>query len=386
LKSGTAERLVSPSTVISSQSPPAWNEFEVLGLESRSDDWWQELAVNNESLMFATSPSEMTSLGDYQDPMPSPDIKHLEQLFTSNIPVNYRVCESIMATFPSPSLSGFHIALPNSLTLNSAEHEALRHYQTTYSLYRTTKDPNWSTHKVLLRLGSQELMIMHLVLAVSINDYSLRCRQSSSSQEAEVHFQAGAQLLIGAMKTDLESDNVIILAAFFFVYLYMSKRQSTTTQQLNQLSLTVSDYVQRQDLVACCINPLPLQGQSPVRSTLSSHDRSLLARLIMWTLDEDVKCSFQGTGGHLARYLATLNEKTKDIYLASRNALGDHWGTNYPHSQILDDDQNSTVLEFLWAMMPLWQDINDLSGESHSDLSESCSRIEQKFSLLKEVC
>jgi hypothetical protein len=103
----------------------------------------------------------------------------------------------------------------------------------------------------------------------------------------------------------------------------------------------------------------------------------------MWALDEDVKSNFQGKGGHLARYLADQPARTKEIYNASRNALGDYWGSGYPHLQILDDDQNATVLEFLWVLMTLWQDINDLNENSETIRQSLC--IEQKFKSLKIV-
>jgi hypothetical protein len=365
-------------------SPPSqseWSDHAVPELDSTSDEWWPELGVNTESLHFGTSDSDVVNFGDAQS-FGSSDFEDLQQqLFTIDAPLNQQIPNRLSGMFLSPSLSNFHMTLANSLTLSSHEHEALRHYQTTYSLYRTTKDPNWSTHKVLLNLGSRDTMIMHLLLAVSLNDYCLRSGQSASSQEAENHFQIGAQHLISTMSSSPKTDNVVMMAAFFFIYLYLSKRKSTAPQRLSQLSLTVLDYVRKQDLVARCVGILPLAGQTLLPS---NYNRSLLARLIMWTLDEDVKCSFQGTGGHFARYLAKRSSKTKDIYDASRNALGDHWGTGYPHSQMLDDDQNSTVLEFLWAMMPLWQDINDMSQRENPQ--ELNLRIEQKFTFLEEVC
>ncbi|KAF2503228.1 hypothetical protein BU16DRAFT_448999 [Lophium mytilinum] len=283
---------------------------------------------------------------------------------------------------PSASLSDHHVALPNSLLLTAPEHEALRHYQTTYSLYRTTKDPHWSTHKVLLSLGSYNPMIMHFLLAVSIDDYSLRKGHRSSSQEAESHFQEGARLLIEMMKRGAEEDHVSTMAAYFFIYLYMSKRKSTAPYRLNQLSLTVLDYVERHELNHRCVNFSDSSTTLVTNSTKT--DNSLLARLIMWTYDEDVKCSFQSTGGHLARHLTQHSARTKDVYEASRNALATHWGAEYPNSQQLDDDLNSTVLEFLWALMPLWQDINDLPHEQDFNSLELRSRIEQTFFYLEQ--
>lgn len=98
-------------------------------------------------------------------------------------------------------LSDHHIRSPSSLTLNSGEHHALKHYQTTFSIYRTTKDPKWSTHKLLLDLGASNSMIMHFILAVSINDVNRR-KEHYDSSEAEGHFEAGARELIGMVNKD----------------------------------------------------------------------------------------------------------------------------------------------------------------------------------------
>lgn len=231
-------------------------------------------------------------------------------------------------------------------------------------------------------MATSDAMIMHILLAVSLNDCSIRSGQSSPSWEAEEHFGLGTQLLIDASSSLFKPDDVTMLAAYFFIYLYMSKRRSTDPRRLNQLSLTVLQFIRKKDLIAHCIGSDSLPEQ---HSTLSrpQRNRSLLSRLIMWTLDEDVKCSFQGIGGHVASHFAQRGVKTKEVYDASRNALGDHWGSEYPHSQVLDDDQNSTVLEFLWVLMPLWQDINDL--QRLPDQLASKSRIEQTFVNLEKV-
>lgn len=374
-----------PTTTTNVSPPPSseWDKIVFSDGGSKLGEIFKDFDNSNDDLTFPTSFDYPLGLGDYQTFSSCQDFPNLQQLFTSAQSNTYKWSDLSIDLSPSISLSDYHMALPNSLTLTAFEHEALRHYQTTYSLYRTTKDPDWSTHKVLLHMGSQDAMIMHFLLAVSLNDYYLRRGNVSRSQHAENHFQAGAQLLIGATTNSMASDNVTMMATYFFIYLYMSKRKFTSPQRLSQLSSTVLDYVKKQGLVLSCIRPAAKARQFEVSSDVSAHNRSLLARLIMWTLDEDVKCSFQGFGGHFARYLVVCDTKTKDIYDASRNALGDHWGSDYPHTQVLDDDQNSTVLEFLWAMMPLWQDINDLSDDSES--AGLPSRIEQKFSLLEEV-
>jgi hypothetical protein len=354
-----------------------------IGLEHR--DWALELDVDDEVSMLLAFSDDPLNFEDYESIGGCQEFANSEQLLESWPTENHPIFESTVDIVPGPSLSDIHLMLPNSMRLSRTGHEALRHYQTTYSLYRTTKDPNWSTHKVLLHIGAQNAMIMNFILAVSLNDYSLRTGQISPSLEAEGHFQEGARLFTHTLTTASSSvDDVLMMSAYFFIYLYMSKRKSTAPHQLSQLSSTVLKYVQKRDLVTYCISALPLSDMTLEQSISSRHKRSLIARLVMWTMDEDVKCSFQGIGGHFARYLTNRDARTKDIYYASRNALGDYWGERlYPHSQALDDDQNSTVLEFLWAMMSLWQDINDLYGILEP--SEQKSRIEQKFLLLEEV-
>jgi hypothetical protein len=359
-----------------------WSNPLLEEMESKSDEWAQQMSDDGSSFTLLGALDGPFDLANSQSVDVSRESTELAQLLTSHSYAD-RIGHDLLAMASISSLSDYHMELPNSLQLSVYEHEALRHYQTTYSLYRTTKDPNWSTHKVLLHLGSSDKMIMHLLLAVSLDDHSVRTGYSSSSQEAENNFRAGAELLIKTSSLGMETDKVVMMAAYFFLYLYMSKRASTTTQQLSQLSLTALNYVKKHGLLQSATGSPALSDQSALSST-TTHNRSLLARLIMWTLDEDVKCSFQGSAGHFAKHLTSGDAKTKDIYDASRNALGDHWGLLYPHSQILDDDQNSTVLEFLWALMELWQDINDLSQESKpSDLK---SRIKERFNLLEEVC
>lgn len=290
----------------------------------------------------------------------------------------------IPETVSDPSLPSYHVALPNSLELDLDEHRAVKHYQTTYSLYRTAKDPNWSTHMVLLRLGSKDPMIMHLLLAVSINDLQNRSGDTSWSQQAHNHFQAGAHLLIGNMQCITESNHVSLMASFFFIYLYMTKRQCIAAQQLRQLSLVVANYVKKYSPDSFCTDSIHSPETTPLITT-SKYDRSLIARLIMWTFDEDVKSSFQGAGGYFARYLTDHGVRTKNVYNVSRNALSVYFGAEYPVYQNMDDQQNSTVLEFLWAMMPLWQDINDITQPFDQNSPELFARIEQTFEMLEEV-
>jgi len=280
------------------------------------------------------------------------------------------------------TLSDHHIPAANSLVLSTTEVQALDHYQKAFSIYRTTKLPRWSTHRLLLDLASQNAMIMHFILAVSINDVCYR-HENGSSEEAKKHFKIALRDLVALVKEDAAENYKLIMTAFLFLYLYVPKQRSIPPHTIDQLSMTVRDFIKSHKLDSLCLESSS-ETLSASKHTLS--DRNVLARLIIWTYDEDVKCGFQGYGGHLAKYLTATRERTMAVYEVSRVVLRAFWGSNYPKDQADDDDDNAMELELLWILTALWQDINELAGKTSSEYTESCWDIEQRFSLIQKVC
>lgn len=171
-----------------------------------------------------------------------------------------------------------------------------------------------------------------------------------------------------------EENYIILMAAFLFLYLYMPKRNPVSRQRLKQRSRIILNYVKKHRLDTQCLESRLYNDSSEKSASLSSRKQSVLARPIIWTYGKDVKCGFQGSGGHLAEYLTAHRERTMAVYEVSRTALGDHWGSGYPECQLMDDDDNAMELEFLWALTTLWQEINDLSlGIAPNNLEVSSS-------------
>lgn len=300
-------------------------------------------------------------------------------------PVAPTMNENVYLDFESfiyGSLLTEHIPLPNSLVLGSEEHSALGHYQSTFSIYRTTKKPKWSTHTLLLDLGNENPMIMHLILAVSINDISLR-RENEPPQEAKTHFEVGAREFITTYEKDSATDHISLMVAFLLLYLYIPKRKSVPRERIQQLSKTVLEYVKKHMLDSRCLERTT--DTVFVGDAFTEAERKLLARLIIWIYDEDVKCSFQGFGGYLAEHLTAHRERTMAVYEVSRTALEAHWGSKYPEEESADDDENAVELEFLWALTSLWQDINQLPPRPEPG-SSLVLQVEQRFKLLAKVC
>ncbi|KAE9378607.1 hypothetical protein N431DRAFT_363208 [Stipitochalara longipes BDJ] len=278
------------------------------------------------------------------------------------------------------TLSDPNIPAANSLVLNTTEVHALDHYQKAFSIYRTTKLPRWSTHRLLLDLASENSMIMHFILAVSISDVCYR-HETGSSAEAKKHFKSALRDLVELVKEDSAENYKLIMTAFLFLYLYIPKQRSLPPQTIDQLSITVRDFVKSHKLDSLCLES---SSDTHSESAFTLSDRNVLARLIIWTFDEDVKCGFQGYGGHLAKYLTATRERTMAVYEVSRVVLRAFWGSTYPKDQAVDDDDNAMELELLWVLTALWQDINELSGKTLAEYAESCYDIEQRFSLIKK--
>jgi hypothetical protein len=281
-----------------------------------------------------------------------------------------------------PTLSDHHILASNSIVLKEKDFHALDHYQNAFSIYRTTKVPRWSTHRLLLDLASKNSMIMRFILAVSINDVCYR-QGIGSSQEAHVHFRAALRDPVEIVQEDSAENYKYTMAAFLFLYLYIPKQRSIPPQNINQLSVTVRDFVKSHMLDSLCLERMSETGTT---HSFACPDGSVIARLIIWTYDEDVKCGFQGYGGYLAEYLTAHRERTMAVYEVSRVVLQAHdWGEVYPKEQVDDDDDNAMELELLWILAALWQDINELTQKSFLDYAESCHRIEQRFSLIQKA-
>jgi len=285
---------------------------------------------------------------------------------------------------PFYQLSDHHIPAANSMVLDTAEElHALNHYQDAFSKYRTTKTPRWSTHRLLLDLANENSMLMHLILAVSLNDVCHR-NDSGSSKAAKDHFQIALGDLVKVVNQDSAEQYTLCMAAFLFLYLYIPKEKLLPSHTVNLLSTAVRDYVERHRLDSLCLEQQP---ENPPECIVSSSNRHVLARLIIWTFDEDVKCGFQGYGGYLAEYLTAHRERTMAVYEVSRVVLQEHkWGEIYPKDQAEDDDDNAMELEFLWVLTALWQDINELTRKPAAGQAESRRRIDQRFSLLPKVC
>ena len=277
-----------------------------------------------------------------------------------------------------PDLSVQKLALTPSFQVTKREHHALHHFQTQFSLSRTSKCPSWSTHALMLHLGWGLPMTMHLIIASSLTDLSLRSYENKALYNfAMPHFRAGFQLLIDLLSSASEPDHTTVLPAFFFVYVYMTMRQDTPAQDLSRLSQMVLNYVRHYNL-----DGRPAAESEVLHSTPPNHT-AFTARMLIWLFYEDVASCSLGQGGMLARYLLSDPDHLQEIYEQSTTSLEACWGHYYPDSEAVDDVENATVLRSLFDVMSLFQNINQLYEFFTLEESE---RIRQDLDALEEVC
>ncbi|KAH8680747.1 hypothetical protein BX600DRAFT_504502 [Xylariales sp. PMI_506] len=292
--------------------------------------------------------------------------------------------------FPLPEpLSPFPLSPPCSVPLTSLEHRALDHYSTTFSIYFTKKHPKWSTLSMLRVLGMGSPMIMHFLLAVSLNDLWWRGGTTNHVMQtaAQRHYKSGANLLAsmmrdGAAMNGAHGDAAIhthIMAAFWFLYLYKTKAPAVDVDFLKQLSKTVMEHIRRYKLDELCSgsdSPSDTQTSSPGASdglpilsptSCSARDGSLIALMIICLYYQDIKYGFYHCGGELAQHLNSNKVRLGRIYDLGRNALALNWGAEYPVSELVDDSENYSILKFNSELNIVLEDLNREFGYTRSD-------------------
>lgn len=210
-------------------------------------------------------------------------------------------------------------------------------------------------------------MVMHLIIASALTDLSLCSNDSTLYAWGQRHYEAGANLLVGTV-TAQSQNHVDILSSFFLLYVCMSLREESL-EKVSQLSWMVLNHIQTFDLVG--------YSSDALETIIPKDQRAFIARMIVWLVYEDIAAAFLGCDGAFARYLRSQPTKMAAIYEESATILESCWGQFYPDSEAIDDVENSTVLRFLFDVMCLLQDINQLQ-----DVSEGAA-IEQKLNALE---
>lgn len=290
--------------------------------------------------------------------------------------------EAIMCPSPIADMSlgtnAIFAGLPSVVELTRSDHKALDHFQK--HLVFGTKTPIWSTHSILLQIGSQSPMTLHLILAASLAELRWKDRAwPMADHDADKHLEIGRQMFMEAYSsTQGKPDHVVMLAAFWFMFLHQRRKAKRERTVYHELSTMMEAYVQRYQLdQALPSSESNIAGYLDTGSSSTELTRpelasparsSVLARLAIWLFWADAQSCFQGGGGSLAKALMSSSpERMTVIHERSRSTFELYWGTLYPADEIRDDIQNASSLELLHRTWVVVQEINEASDTQCTD-------------------
>lgn len=301
--------------------------------------------------------------------------------------------------FPLPKLiSLYHVQLSNSITLAPEDHNALIYYQSDIGPCQTTKSPRWSFSALLLRLALRSTMTMHLLLAVSIYDLSTAQNTPGNLQAASAHFKEGTRMFMEIITYGSAEDYPVIISAFYFTYLYLTRQLCMDRQKIGELSHTAADYIEKCSLgglehissqtkhSSTSFDTLDCGGILPPTAAQRC-DSSLAARLIIWLYSEDSFISFHGCGGSLSTRLCKNPNRLERLRQISADALCLNWGDEYPTDEVLVDINHFHPIDMLIDMISLHHEIIEQNNAyMETGFTETPHKLDSRFSILEIVC
>ncbi|KAK3328552.1 hypothetical protein B0T19DRAFT_356960 [Cercophora scortea] len=265
---------------------------------------------------------------------------------------------------PNASLA----SLPSLQPLTRTDYRALDYYQNQVAFGFGSKSPAWSTHALLMKTAGKNATVLHLLLAASSAEMSWQCGAYSQSMldNAEENYRRGQQLLVGEI-THPGSDPLVVMASFWFLYLYQRRRPAKLRISYHALSRLMCDYIGRSRLdQVLSYTDTSSEGGLGMTTVESAHHyppekRALLARLASWLFWVDAQSCFQGDGGNMARLLvrSATPHGLLEMYEVSRATLQLNWQGGYPVGELVDDLQNSSALELIHHTWVLVQEVNE---------------------------
>ncbi|KAM3069428.1 hypothetical protein ACMFMG_005534 [Clarireedia jacksonii] len=268
----------------------------------------------------------------------------------------------------------------STMQLSSSERAAIDHYKNTLSQTFSPKGSSWSMQKIYVRLGAQDPLILHFLLAISLRDLQYKNKENHELYLlAQSHFQAGIGRLLIAIREDRSPNHLSVMIAFWYLYMLGSSTIHAGIGTTMLLSHVVWNYVQKYitDLLY-----LDQVGEQPIPRL----DQAILAHVTVWIFYADVGFCFCYRGGNLAQYLCKNPESISNIAKIARSALKLNWGQNYPAHQSMDDDQNRVVLDLLVDSVVLCQAVNNLDHDlATNELEQRFSEIEHAYASIFQL-
>ncbi|KAL2826995.1 hypothetical protein BDW59DRAFT_160575 [Aspergillus cavernicola] len=289
----------------------------------------------------------------------------LPSLTGSDLDINWASpCSDFDSLLYSPILFMHDIALDYSLVLVGDEYQALHHYQERFISDRLLRTPRWSMLGCIFQSVYNIPMVMHFLIALSSMDLNQRSPcPVISPRVSKTHFRKGSEMLIQLMNLDTEPHHFSTLSAWFFLFLFMSHRDTLDKKAVNQLSLSVLNYIQRYNLDSLSAGTGSEEKSSAWHDPCLSTEPGLIGRLLLFLASEDIGIGFEGCGGHLAKHLFGNDDLYRTIFSKQQYILERYWGQSYPEHEVMHDLETTAAIELGNKVGLLFHKVNELSKE-----------------------
>ncbi|KAH6869546.1 hypothetical protein B0T10DRAFT_501499 [Thelonectria olida] len=280
------------------------------------------------------------------------------------------------------------------LDLGHEEHEAIRYFRDWFAPLYHTKNPNYSVFSILLNIARDDALVMHMVLAISLQDIdfrqnSARIQPASQYVSKDIasnphdlglrHYSAALRRMADVIGQGEESGNIDLDSVTSTLVLMIMYEQIHGDSRCNGLMnhLTGTCLILKRHYspllrtlqatpsttVICQQRPCALTktARPGAKKQLSQYSARLLTRIGFM----DASAAFSGLGGHITGLLyKTISEDSErtdspppgpleSFEVLERYAYSLYrtvWGEEYPQAEMVDDIENRSVFTLLGAL------------------------------------
>ncbi|KAH7385632.1 hypothetical protein BKA66DRAFT_608450 [Pyrenochaeta sp. MPI-SDFR-AT-0127] len=307
-------------------------------------------------------------------PQTTDDITEGTESTTSSPASNY------CSTSTSCSLSIASMSAPSSaacsLDLSTADHEAIRHFRTKFAKSHHIKNMDYSLISLMFNMAHKDLMVMHMVLAVALQEVNSRRPhpQASGQQSSLQHYSSAIRLMARTISPETKLQNLdAIYTTLWLMLLYEQQfGDSHCTAYIHHLE-GVSSLLQHQFHRLPASAPVPSDSTENAivrRTSPKSIEHPILsvysARVLTCIALLDAAAASSGIGGQVnATILSTLGRSWSNytaplvdsptilttLHRYSNPLYHLACGDGYPPST--DDDKDRSVYSFLAGCVQL---------------------------------
>ncbi|EXJ96295.1 hypothetical protein A1O1_01421 [Capronia coronata CBS 617.96] len=289
---------------------------------------------------------------------------------------------SAISSWPAPA------DFPCVERLNSVECRALDYYRSRFSPSRSLKPFASSSYALFLRLAREKKVILHLILALSMQDLlHVDPNDSGNVRLTRLYLERGMQTLREYLGQD-GRDHVTVLTAFWLLTLFMLNGKAfPAVTERTWLNSALTEYVRENNLHrawSATIGPGG-RGNEVVRhrpGKIEAPTHSLLAKLLTMLVFGHVHLNFRTYIGHFAELFFDDTEVLHDLTQVSQNYLQLNHGHSYPIAETLCDIESAECYRLYLEEHRLYHWISQLFWINSGDYSV----LEQAIESLEAKC